>query len=178
MGLAVTAPLQLIAEELWTDPHVLTPESRWRFGFGWTWAQGPTLLYIGVNPSWGTADKPDATMIKWRGIAVHNGFGSYTAGNPFAYRASDPKELTKDLAAEAAVGGWMNEEALAGMIERADVIVPCWGVVPKPLWRIVSKLELQLEASGKVLMTLGRTKEGFPRHPLYLAYRTKLEPWA
>lgn len=173
----MTAPLQLVAEEIWTVPPTLTLESRWRYAFGWRWAQGPTGLFIGINPSFGIAEKPDQTMMKWRGIAAHNGWGGYLAGNPFAMRATEPKKLTASVNLEAYAVGPGNQAALVSLIDRADVIVPCWGVVPRELWRIVSKLEIWLEGCGKPLKTLGRTKDGFPRHPLYLPYRTSLEAW-
>lgn len=164
-------------EERWTLPDVLTPSTPHRYSFGWRWAPGPVAFCMGINPSFGTDFDPDATMQSLRRMLAHNGFGEYLLGNPFARRSLEPKALLALPILDAI--GEHNDVALAGMIERADVLVACWGV-PPPAPGILLRMQVvmrELERSGKPIKCFGRTKHGFPRHPLYMATKTALEDY-
>jgi hypothetical protein len=167
---------ELVSEQLWTVPIRLTDADRYRFEFGWRYAQGPSLMFVGINPSFGTADKPDRTMISMRGIAAFNGYGSFVIGNPFALRALEPRDLTKSMNASYAIGPG-NLDHLQRMAEKADTICLCWGVPRRELYRHVAAVHIMLEKIGKPLMCLGKNDDGSPRHPLYLPSRTRLEPF-
>lgn len=173
----MTAPLILVTEGRWTVPGCLTEADPYRYAFGWRWAQGPTALCIGINSSMGNEKKPDATMLGLRSVLAFNGFGTYLLGNPFARRARDPRALLLLPIADAI--GPLNDANLAAMIERADVLVACWGVPPPapPISKRVREVQAVLALSGKPLKCFGLTRAGFPRHPLYLPTRTPLEDY-
>lgn len=173
----MSALLALVAEERWTVPAVLPLHEPYRYAFGWRWADGPVALCIGINPSFGTREDPDATMKSLRGMLGFNGFGEYMLGNPFARRSLAPKTLLTLPILDAI--GPANDVHLAGMFERADVVIACWGI-PPPAPDIAKRIAVVLrdvERAGKPLKCFGLTRHGFPRHPLYMAHKTPLQEY-
>jgi len=135
--------------------------------------QGICFAFFGVNPSKAAAIVEDQTTMKWRGFTLCNGGGSYYAGNPFAGRATN----VSDLANMDDPIGPENDYYIGRIIERADVLVPCWGnrtKVEKHLRRQFDLLLDRLFESGKPVKTFGFTKSGDPKHPLMLSYNTLL----
>jgi len=134
---------------------------------------GIIIAYFGVNPSTADADIDDATVRKWRGFTKKNGGSRFLVGNVFAFRSTDVKGLA---GAEDPVGV-LNESYLYQISREADVLVPCWGnigKVPKSLrWQFRRTMEL-LRKTGKPIKIFGLTKNGSPKHPLMLGYKTEL----
>lgn len=138
---------------------------------------GTVFGYFGVNPSKAGAEIEDQTTMKWRGFTQRNGGRSYIAGNPFAFRATDVREL----AGAADPVGPENDAHIASIIRDADVLVPCWGnraKLPKALRPRLDALADMLHASGKPVLVFGFTSGGDPLHPLMLGYHTPLIDWA
>lgn len=134
------------------------------------------IAFIMVNPSTADGEVDDATIRKCMGFAERQGFGRLIVGNKFAWRATDVKELR---AAPDAIGP-ENNAHLGQIIRDADIIVAAWGPLAKlpdrlrSRWRKVSDLA---ESFGKPLHCFGTAQDGHPRHPLMLAYDTKLTKW-
>lgn len=138
--------------------------------------QGLVFAYFGVNGSTATAIQEDQTTMKWRGFTLRNGGRRYIAANPFAYRATDVRELAK--AADPV--GPENARYLREVISEADILVPCWGSrtkVPKHLRHHFADLKTLLFKSGKPVKIFGLTSSGDPMHPLMLGYDTPLVNW-
>jgi hypothetical protein len=176
----MTAPLRLISpdvDRVWTIPAELAPESPWRYEFGWEWNRGPRGMFVGINPSLGTIERPDATMLTMRGFAAQWGWGSFVIGNLCARRARDPRDLLRSVNVDAYAVGADTDEYLTLQAEIADVIVCCWGAIPRELLERAARVRLLLEKTGRPLKCLGRTKEGHPKHPLYLPRRTPMEDY-
>lgn len=134
------------------------------------------VIFIGVNPSTADAETDDATVRKWRGFASRWGYNRFLVGNLFAYRATDVRALAR---AEDPVGP-DNDAHLAWLLERADLVVPCWGSrdkLPPALWPRIDAVRAQLRAGRAPILTLGLTASGDPKHPLMLGYDAKLEDW-
>jgi hypothetical protein len=177
----LTAPLALVppvAERIWTIPELLTPDSPWRLEFGWSWGDGPRGLFVGVNPSMGTNAKPDATMLTMRGFAAAWGWGSLVIGNLCARRARNPKDLLRSVNVNAYAVGPDADDYLTMQAEISDVIVCCWGAIPRELYERAARVRILLEKTGRPLKCLGRTSAGHPKHPLYLPRRTPLEDFS
>jgi len=139
-------------------------------------AEGIVIAYFGVIGSTADAEQEDQTTKKWRGFAIRNGGRRYIAGNPFAFRATDVRELGR----AAHPVGPENARHLAEIIAEADLLVPCWGLrtkVPRPLRSHFDALREQLVASGKPIRILGLTTSGDPIHPLMIGYDRPLIPW-
>lgn len=131
----------------------------------------PRLLFIMLNPSTADAEVDDPTIRRCVSRAKDLGFGSVEVVNLFAYRATDPNELKQ---ADDPVGP-MNDVHILGAVSRAQTIIAAWGAKGglNQQDRHVSGLLGQVS-----LKCLGTTKDGCPKHPLYIASNQPLEPYA
>jgi hypothetical protein len=137
---------------------------------------GITVAFIGVNPSTADAIIPDQTDMKWRGFARLMGARRYIAGNPFAFRSADVTALAR---ANDPIGP-DNDRYLKWIVEKADIVVPCWGSrtkLPKPLRGRLDVVRDMLFDAGKEIRIFGLTASGDPKHPLMLGYNTELVEW-
>jgi hypothetical protein len=125
-------------------------------------------MFIGLNPS--TADEmhDDPTIRRCKEFARSWGCDALVMTNLFAWRSTDPREMK---AAEDPIGQ-DNDEWLERIAELAHVRVAAWGVHGFWLERA-----MQVAAVLPDLQCLGTTKDGHPRHPLYVAAATPLEAW-
>jgi hypothetical protein len=119
-----------------------------------------------LNPSTADAKKDDATVRKLRTFAQRWGFGGFCLTNLFAFRATDPRGLR---AAPDPVGP-DNDRWLQTVARQASTIVLAWGAVGQSerAVRVLSLLDSIRAHSEKDICCLSLTKEGHPRHPLYL----------
>lgn len=129
------------------------------------------ICFCGQNPSVADGAIDDPTIRREVGFAVRLGANALIKVNMYAFRATDPTAVVAfarehgDLQAR----GLFNAQALrkAAELARSGLglgVFAAWGAMPKPL--IASSF--MLEALGRPLMCLGTTKDGSPRHPLYL----------
>ena len=100
------------------------------------------------------------------------GFGAYRVVNLFALRATHPK----DLRADANPTGPANDEAIKAACAWADTVLCGWGVHGAHLNR-GPETEAVLRDTASEAYHLGLTKDGHPRHPLYVAYAVTPERW-
>ncbi|AFQ48274.1 DUF1643 domain-containing protein [Burkholderia cepacia] len=137
---------------------------------------GFVVAFFGVNPSRADASVRDQSDLKWTGFAARWGARKYIAGNSFALRSPN----VRDLAAVVDPIGPENDKHLAQIIADADLLVPCWGdrgKLPKPLRPRLDAVAAMLFASGKPVKVFGLTSKGDPKHPLMLGYDTPLIEW-
>jgi hypothetical protein len=137
---------------------------------------GIVVAFFGVNPSTAGPVAEDFTTRKWKGFAARIGARAYLAGNPFAYRATNVREIGAALDPV----GPENSHHLSDIILAADILVPCWGnrsKVPRFLRHHLDGLQQRLFASGKPVHVFGLTASGDPMHPLMLSYDTQLVRW-
>jgi hypothetical protein len=67
----------------------------YRYALWRTWnALQPGVLFVGLNPSTADATTDDPTIRRCIGFAKRWGYGGITMANVFAYRATDPREMT------------------------------------------------------------------------------------
>jgi len=116
-----------------------------------------------LNPSTADASRLDPTVRRCAGFATTWGAGALEVTNLFALRATDPNELRS---AEAPIGEGNDEAILAGALA-ADLVVCGWGIHGSLGDRHHDVLML-LFGAGVQPTVLGLTKDGHPRHPLYL----------
>jgi hypothetical protein len=134
---------------------------RWWLRRAWEHGgDGRTVCFICLNPSTADALADDPTVRRCLGFARAWGFSALDVRNLFALRATDPREL---LTADDPAGGVRGDLELAAA--RAYPLVVCaWGT-SVPFGRDREALRL---LAGKPLYVLGLTKNGMPRHPLYV----------
>lgn len=142
---------------------------RYRYVLTRTWDYGaPVVLMIGLNPSTADATKDDPTVRRCVGFARDWGFGGLALANLFAFRATAPLAL---LSAHNPVGP-ENDAWIRRLVASASAVVVSWGVHGGLQGR-----DQKVLAQIPTPLCLGRTKDGFPRHPLYLSKATQLEPF-
>lgn len=89
--------------------------------------------------------------------------------NLFALRATDPRAMMAD----AHPVGAANDTALRTMVGGRDLVVAAWGVHGRHRGRAAEVVRV---LSSRRLLCFGATKDGHPRHPLYLRADTPLVP--
>lgn len=158
--------------DAWSEA-VYSPCESYRYLLTRTWdAGGPRALFVMLNPSTATELQNDPTVERCERRARALGFGAFRVCNIFGFRATDPKVMR----AAADPVGPGNDEAIAGSAPWADRIVCAWGSHGAHLDR-GRAVERLLRGTGRPLHHLGLTRDGQPRHPLYIGYDRQPEPW-
>lgn len=131
------------------------------------------VLFVGLNPSTADHQIDDPTVRRMMSFAALLGGGELQVGNLFAYRAVQPSELWR--VGERVAIGPENDRHLASMAQGADIIVAAWGTSAERSPRAGAVLKILKASSQRAVLCLGRTKEGWPRHPLYLPKTAQAE---
>ena len=140
---------------------VLSPCGRYRYSLQRRWLTGEgTVLFIMLNPSTADAETDDPTIRRCIGFAQRWGFRELVVGNLFAYRATNPQELTQ---VDDPIGA-ENDYHLTEMSGSAVATIAAWGERGALRGRDTDVLRI---LTGSI-EHLGLTKQGHPRHPLYL----------
>ncbi len=165
-GPAVTADL------FGSSGAVLSPDERYRYLLTRERAAGPGLVFIMLNPS--TADDriDDPTIRRCIRFAAREDAGRLVVVNLFALRATDPRELARDPDPV----GPRNDEFLLIHCTPGVRVVAAWGAHPFAAARATTVTRMVTNA-GASLECLGVTKDGHPRHPLYVRGDAPLVPY-
>lgn len=153
---------------------VYSPCERYRYLLTRVWEPaGKRALFVMLNPSTATEFQNDPTVERCERRARALGFGAFRVTNIFAFRATDPRVMR----AEADPVGPQNDAAIRDSArDWADMVVCAWGTHGAHLGRGAA-VEALLRATGRPLFTLGLSKDGHPKHPLYIGYDRQPEPW-
>lgn len=145
----------------------LDPTGTWRYRLWRRWGgEGPTAVFVGLNPSTADAHVDDPTIRRCVSFAQGWGCSGLEVVNLFAYRATRPADLRR---ADDPVGP-DNDRVLAEAITRGSPLIACWGL--HGAWR-ARGAEIRTRLAGP-WQCLGKTRDGHPRHPLYLRRDTGL----
>lgn len=140
------------------------------------WADAPALPFVMLNPSTADANLDDPTIRRCMGFARRDGFGGIIVANLFAFRATNPKDMFTADDPE----GPLNLRALETLAEECagfNVPIVCaWGASLAARAAAVKAVSVMM-AGGANLVCLGYTKEGDPRHPLYVPGDAPLIPY-
>jgi hypothetical protein len=151
---------------------VFDASGRYRYTLWRAWsAYYPRIVFILLNPSTADEQKNDPTIRRCMGFARAWNFGSMEVVNLFAYRATDYRELFK---ANDPLGD-ENDRFLMQAVERCSTVVVGWGNKGTLLDK--DRQVISLLAGSKDVHCLGITKNGQPRHPLYVKGDTALVPF-
>ncbi|WP_296763304.1 DUF1643 domain-containing protein [Sediminimonas sp.] len=146
---------------------------RYRYLLTRVWnAGGRKALFVMLNPSTATEVQNDPTVERCERRARTLGFGAFRVCNIFAWRDTDPRAMR----AAADPVGRDNDAAIVESCDWADRIIAAWGAHGAHLGRGPAVARL-LHGTGYPVYHLGLTKDGHPRHPLYIAYSRQPEPW-
>jgi hypothetical protein len=132
------------------------------------------LVFVGLNPSKADAMVDDPTIRRCVDFAKSFGYQGIVMLNLFAYRATDPKEL---CTVENATGP-VNTSFITDLAKLSPTMVICCGGRPPGLPRALFDAALSFIMSiVQEPMCFGTTKDGYPRHPLFLRKDTQLIPF-
>lgn len=160
----------------------LSADGRYRWTLSRCWDPSMRLPWCGwimLNPSTADAEVDDRTIGRCMGFARSWGYGGITVVNLFGLISTDPAELrtaAHPVAPPDQVG--MHDDVILGIGTDGvcPVVVAAWGVDGVLHGRDRHVARLYREA-GVELHCLGTTKDGHPRHPLYLPATQQLEPF-
>lgn len=142
---------------------------RYRFTLFRRWGEGPSVLWVMLNPSRADANIDDPTVRRCIAFARAWGFGSLCVVNLYAYRTTDPKELWvltgDERMGPIENGETVNDFAIKRLAQTADTIVCAWGSHGVKNGRGIAVRKM---LAGYDLYALGRTADGELSHPLYL----------
>ena len=126
------------------------------------------VAFVGLNPSTADEHVEDPTVRRCIRFARDWGGCGLVMLNAYRLRSTDPAGLWS----VADPVGDRNDAAISQWVRRCRMVVCAWGVHCKPN-RAQEVVDL-IRAAGRQPMCLGVTKDGAPKHPLYL--RSELLP--
>lgn len=130
----------------------------------------PRVAFVMLSGSTADAKKDDPTLRRCVGFAKSWGYGSLEVVNLFGYRTTFPQELKR---AADPIGPENDKYILAAMRRSKDVIV-AWGTHGTYRGRDKEIIRMLIHTGVPEIKCLEITKEGHPRHPLYV--RGNVEP--
>lgn len=154
-----------------------TPTHRVSLEFWWDRERSP-LIVIGMNPSQASRKRGDATVIRCARRAGLLGHGGLVMLNAHPFHATAPRDLWRAPVLPEAEA--LNLEAIASAFatwpDAPVLFAPGGDRHPRHRARIDEIVRIA-ERAGVVLLCLGTTRDGTPRHPLYCPYETPLVVW-
>lgn len=128
------------------------------------------ILWIMLNPSTADCTHNDPTIKQCMAFSTLWGYHIMEVVNLFALRATDPRELdglTDPIGEE-------NNQWIRHAADSANLIVCAWGSNRFARCRARQVAET---LADNALYCLVVNKDGMPKHPLYIAQDTPLQPW-
>lgn len=144
-------------------------EAKWRM-FGEVDGDGQELgepyacVFIMLNPSTADGKQDDPTIRRCVSFAKAWGYDRLEVVNLFAYRATNPRDVFA-LSQGGDPIGPRNQEVIDSVTDHAGIIICAWGAHGGYMGQDETVLGWLRD---KERFALGLTKEGYPRHPLYL----------
>lgn len=124
-------------------------------------------VFVMLNPSTADATEDDPTIRRCIGFARREGFTDLGVVNLWSLRATKPEKLRAwdfdgDVAARA-----RNQQTIQLAFDRASAVVCAWGAKAREIHYERPSLSPR-SYGGPPRQCLGTTKDGSPRHPLYV----------
>jgi hypothetical protein len=143
-----------------------------RFRLWRRWGTNMPACFLLLNPSVANETQLDPTLRRCRSFAKAWGCGGMVVVNLFALVSPYPEAL---LTHPDPVGDG-NDEAIARAARESSIVIAGWGAHPKAKERAEHVVDMLRGVCE--LKCLGKTKDGHPRHPLYVRGDTVAVPFA
>jgi hypothetical protein len=134
----------------------------------WDVLSSRCLVVVGLNPSTADAHTDDPTIRRCVAFAKREGCGQLLMLNLYALRSTDPAALWS----HPNPIGPGNDSHIKRLTGPSDLVLAAWGSNARDADRASAVLALL-----PPVVCLGTTKDGHPRHPLYVRGDTPLVPW-
>ena len=148
----------------------------YRYALSRHWGDGESQVFVMLNPSTADATLDDPTIRRCMGFARRDGYDGLVVVNLYAYRSTDPKALFTGVDAVGPQNDDYLRLLLAERVRRGLPVIAAWGANAR-LDRVGAVLNLVSDVDWRCL---GTTKQGAPKHPLYIKGDQPLVPfpWA
>lgn len=141
----------------------------YRYYLSRVWDPGePLINYLMLNPSTATELVNDPTLHRCEQRARRRRYGGMVITNIFAYRSTDPRGLRET---PKPVGDHANYY-IRKAAKESELVICGWGVHGGYLNR-GAEVAAILHELGVCVCALKLTRDGFPRHPLYVGYEVE-----
>ena len=146
-----------------------------------------TVIFIGLNPSKANSVQNDMTLIRiinfclrwnYKNVYVINLFGLISKSPCQLSKNKDPVGENNDLIILKALGFWrenINCDLWLGWGDKGKLYKRDRLVLK--IIKDLSKLESKKNNCSRRVLTLGFSKKGSPRHPLYMPNESLLKPF-
>jgi hypothetical protein len=171
-----------------TDSHaIISEDGKYRYrlwrGFGGdlvrplesTEPRDKRVVWVMLNPSTADAKEDDPTIRKCIGFSYRWGYGGIDVVNLYGFRATKPGDLWGDKVEPVGPHNdrWIME---ALKCHWTGKVVVAWGAAGgRRADERKQGVAALIRFQGHTPMCLGVTREGDPRHPLMVSYKTELE---
>lgn len=146
--------------------QISSRDNRFRYRLWRIWDEAkPTVLFILHNPSTANDQVDDPTVRRCISFASAWAYGGIHIGNIYPARATKPSDLKQF----PRPGGRNNMQHLRSMADQAGLIVCAWG-------NRLGAPSVSIQRLGR-LFYLELSKQGTPKHPLYLRGDLRPQPF-
>jgi hypothetical protein len=139
------------------------------------WSDAPLLPFIMLNPSTADGEFDDPTIRRCMGFARRDGFGGIIVVNVFAFRTPSPRDLRNAKRPKGPKNHVTLRRVAQLAADREQPVVCAWG---SHAGDDGAKTARMFRGYGVRLVCFGKTKDGAPRHPLYVRADRPLEDFA
>jgi len=147
---------------------LISPCGQYRYWLTRRWNEAkPLLPFIMLNPSTADADNDDPTIRRCISFADRDGFGGIAVINLFAFRATSPTDMKAAADPVGPDNDYWLIRVLKSAVEQDKPVLAAWGAHGGFRARD-NYVRGMAELHGAKLVCLGATKDGHPRHPLYV----------
>lgn len=122
-----------------------------------------SMPIVMLNPSTADAELDDPTIRRCMSFARREGYGGIFVVNLYAFRATDPKELTRVPFPHGGDNAYWLDIVLD---QKHSPVLCAWGANADA--DTARNFVAAANGYGTRLVCLGKTKDGSPRHPLYV----------
>lgn len=139
------------------------------------WGDGDHIAWIMLNPSTADALDDDPTIRRCTAFSREWGCEYMAVVNLFALRSTDPRNLKQ---ASDPIGSDNYRLIIDACFDPYNkYVVAAWGAVTGMMRSQAVTVTEMLVRMDIELYSLGTTKDGHPRHPLYVPKNTPLKRW-
>ncbi|AEI77894.1 hypothetical protein CNE_1c25770 [Cupriavidus necator N-1] len=157
---------------------ILSDCEQYRYRLWRQWDESrPALGFIMLNPSTADHQVNDPTITRCMQRALAGKYGRLEAVNLFPLRSTDPDGL---LTHSAPLGREDTANcSIMDALDRCSLVICAWGAHKAAPARAAEVLRIiRMSGHGTLLHHLGLNKDGSPKHPLYIAARTRPQPFS
>lgn len=163
-------------QEMRADASI-SPCGRYRYWLTREWEAGCFKLpIIMLNPSTADASNDDRTIGRCVEFARREGFGGIVVMNLFAFRATSPDAMKSADDPFGPKCARHLDKLMTYSVEFDVPILAAWGAHGGYRDR-AAQIMASAKGFGARLVSLGITKDGHPRHPLYVKGDQPFEPF-